>query len=779
MDAQGSRLVRRNRDGTVSVGTCDEHVFADEGPLREWLDGIRVAAYETACPACAGVDLHPEARRGGVNPTHAKRCAECAATAAADGGWLFAEKTIAPEPRTRAFCSAACQRSFYEAGSADGGMPPVHSKRMLVASVIRPYPEGRTGERDDPRDKSDEEKSNAELFYKRARDVPPVIRDHSARRARLRQLPAKPLFLSMGDALQRLDTLDDELARDEMRAHYTLSKKKDEKGIALGWSTLAGRMGIAPILSEQLIVKVAKMEPLEADIRQAVRNLVDWRRVVEREKRISRVPLPALVTAVALVADGWVAEVVGYANQVLSIVLDLADSMLRYAPHADILENFRNLWEMMELDDQPHGRDLIQRAERWIAGQPGFVKHDPVMFTHAYAREPNYESLNDVIAGMRVSALVHSGISPAFATVVDYFACNAGLDGFVADDLNLFVVSEKISHETRDVMRKMLASSSVGAVELVNMARSMLAQILLALEAAQSKLRFVHSDLHVGNVMLDALPKGYSTFDAVLRFRRPDGRNMFIPARHTDFKIARIIDFGRSRVDNPDSPGDRSPPAYVNMHVIKPISGPDYDRWTDMRIFGHDFANEMIVYMGWRRLLLDQDWDETLPVVADMFAALEVMIGMDQWTEETMLYPRYTERLPLREGLDRMLAPVLAAPTGGPKLKAYFRLWADALRKTRAVRMQLGREKDMSPEEAMLLHFRVTDIYGSRPDQVVSRDPGPTGVLDLPFFQDGEEGYRPRPAEPSAPGARPLRVDFMGDAMAELRRSTTGWTVRK
>lgn len=769
--------VTQNTDSTVSVGACTEHTFADANLLREWLDTVRVAAYETACPACAGVDLTEALPlpHHHVVSDHAKCCAECAATEAGDGGALFAEQTIAPASRTRAFCSAECQRSFYEAGNADGGMPPLHapssSKRMLVASVLRLSPEGRTGRADDKRSASVGEQRNATLFYERARGVPPVIRDHAARRARLHHSAVKPLFLTMGDALERLDVLDEEMARDEMRAHYVLWTT-GQQGIAFGRSTLGARPGIEPFLSEQLVVKMATMVPQSVGLNENVRNIIAWTTGVEKHGNVDSVPIAELGPTINLVMANWDQsgsdnDTLGYVNQALSIILDLANSMYRYArdkPNA--LRHFDGLWKLMKLDRRPRDETLIRSAVEWIMGHTGFLKQEPGMFRRRYARIPNYEALNDVVAGMRVSSLVHSGVSPAFATVVDYFAVNAGLDGFAVADTNLFVVSEKISHSLRDVVSEM---RDAGTMTVVNMARSTLAQVLLALEAAQSKLRFMHNDLHMGNVMLDALPQDYRDRDAVMRFRRPSGTNMFIPASHTGFKIARIIDFGRSRVDDPNKP-TMAPPSYISMRVFKMIAGPDFDRWTDMRIFGHDFAVGAFVHLGLWNRLVDGDGHDRGHDVPDLLATLEVMMGMDRWTPETMIYKRYHLRQNGRAKLDAMLAPVLAAHVGGAKLKAYVSLWQQAVSSTAVLRLHGVTPTGVSEMEALLLHFRVTDIYGSNPSQETWRDPDPSAVLDRQFFQGGESGYRPDPRHGRAAAAAPVYVDFMGDAMEELQK---------
>jgi serine/threonine protein kinase len=154
------------------------------------------------------------------------------------------------------------------------------------------------------------------------------------------------------------------------------------------------------------------------------------------------------------------------------------------------------------------------------------------------------ENFTDVVIGSRINLPVVAQIAPGFMQTVDWFVCH----DFVIDHSQAKSMFYVLFERQDMTMYKYLSGVSVVEPQLV---KSLFAQLLYTLESAQHSLEFVHGDLHTENVMVKAArDKEMSKVD-YWRYKRVDGRTMWISAHDSNKHVVAMIDFGRSRMRFP------------------------------------------------------------------------------------------------------------------------------------------------------------------------------------------------------------------------------------
>ncbi len=732
--------VLRQPDGTYAIteageSVCD-HTHSDFEELADWLQRVRVEG-EVLCPTCAHANLGTSKSPG--------KCVLCGRRAE------WEEEGTAFSHRTRVFCSSECQFLFYAHPTMPlAGVAP--GSTFVIAGILKneTLDEARANKRGNM---SQKEITNRSLFYAPSGGVAKLIRKHIAQAPRI----GLPEFPSIFQVLQSLIEVD-ELCQDELRIHYTYVRDINrDKGVFEFASTDAFKTS-APILSARLAIKMAELEYDKGTHRRQLKRLLDAKDLMMRHGRTEGIinETREYVSILDIIGDpNYYNERLSYGSQGLRVVLEYAEAFRTFSSDdADMkTTKFHELWRAI-LSDQSTLYDpnalswdesVWQVAAQALRDEPGFVAIDTKLLASPLAVLLNYEAMNDVAAGMRVSALVHAGISPAFTTVVDYFGCNADERGQPLRSPNLFVVQEAMEKPLAHHIRDLAAGDFDQALPHF---KSILAQVLLAIEAGQEHLRFVHNDLHVGNVQLGAAPNAGVHVD-YLQFRRPKLLgDMFIPAGILpNSSIVRIIDFGRSRANHPMQPHDRNPThiifGFSDQQSFKKIqANSEFDPWIDMRIFAYNLARSYL-RRRWGGLFADIKVPQT-PASSELLRVLEMMIGMDRWTDRTPMHFRAEDWEDARaEGfLNSVLTRVIAFPPGSRLLTL----------------LQITSAQQHVPERASWLdNFYVLEAYGSRPGnhQALDGSAEPSAVLNDRFFDE----FRPRGAAMDT-----FAVDFVGDA---------------
>ncbi len=730
-------------DGTYAIteageSVCD-HTHGDFEELADWLQRVRVEG-EVLCPTCAHANVG--------TPKHLRKCVMCGQRAE------WEEEAAAFSHRTRVFCESECQRSFYAHPTLPlAGVAP--GSAFVIAGILKN--ETLDAARADRQgNMSQKEITNRSLFYAPSGGVAKLIRKHVAESPRA----GLPEFPSIFQMLESMTELDD-LCQDEMRIHYTyVSDITRRKGVFEIASTDAFKTS-APILSARLAIKMAKLVADSGRHRDQIKRLLNAKDLMVRHGRTEGIIDEHMeyVSILDIVNNlDFYNLRLSYGSQGLRVVLEYAEAFRRFSSDDTDMKTtkFTVLWRAIlgEQSELYHPGTFLwdetvwQVAAQRLRDEPGFVDIDTKLLGSPLAVLDNYEPMNEAASGMRVSALVHAGISPAFTTVVDYFGCNANERGEPQRDLRLFVVQEAMDKPLAHHIKDLSAGDFDQALPHF---QSILAQVLLALEAGQEHLKFVHNDLHVGNVMLGASPNTGAHVD-YLQFRRPkELGDMFIPADILpDSSTVRIIDFGRSRVNHPMQPHDRNPTHIIfglefeNQQDFKKIQANwEFDPWIDMRVFAYNLARSYL-RRQWGGLFHDPTVPKTYGS-SELLRVLEAMIGMSAWTDRTPMHFRAEawEDALAPSFLNGVLARIIAAPPGD-------RLYT---------LLQITAEQEHVADErvAWLDIFYVLEAYGSRPGnhQAYDNSPEPSDVLNDGFFGD----FRP-----SGVTMETFAVDFVGDA---------------
>lgn len=173
---------------------------------------------------------------------------------------------------------------------------------------------------------------------------------------------------------------------------------------------------------------------------------------------------------------------------------------------------------------------------------PGANRREILGYEEATATDD--VAINEACTGVRVAALFFAGISRAFVPVVDFFPCACTPDAETSSPQRRFFTVQPVVENAVHVWDGLPRSEEM----VVPYIRSVLGQLLVALEAAQEHLSFTHYDLNTGNVLAEQTD--IVDGEAWTFVRRGSGRVCFDP-RDTQGRLVRIIDYGLSRAESP------------------------------------------------------------------------------------------------------------------------------------------------------------------------------------------------------------------------------------
>ncbi len=225
-------------------------------------------------------------------------------------------------------------------------------------------------------------------------------------------------------------------------------------------------------------------------------------------------------------------------------------------------------------------------------------------------------AINEACTGIRVAALFFAGISRAFVPIIDFFpcACNAELSE-ISPERRFFTV-QPVVENSMHIWEGLPAEADL-AVPYV---RSVFAQVLAAIEAAQHHIEFTHYDLNVGNVLVEQTDiVGGEVWTCTRHTYSP----LHFDPRDTQGKLVRIIDYGLSRAEDPHGMmaetywKGRSTSDDENIYR-------GFDAHRDTRMVAY-FLIEHIATQ--RRELADVLFKED-----DLMRVLKMMLGLDSWT---------------------------------------------------------------------------------------------------------------------------------------------------
>ncbi len=252
----------------------------------------------------------------------------------------------------------------------------------------------------------------------------------------------------------------------------------------------------------------------------------------------------------------------------------------------------------------------------------------------SYAHIRNAEHVNEIVASSRVTLMFYTRTAVGFTPVMDYFYYHPS----EASSAIALHVATPVHVSTTQKLILDACDNILPTLSGLNMVRSLLAQVLLTLESAQTILRFVHCDLHLGNVMADVVTKGMPEYGgSVWRYTRPEGAfEFFIPASDSNNHAARMIDFGRSRCDDPRFPCDDVRACFVTIHGR--ASSHVFDHSVDTRSLGHDIIMFVLGYWYSELVLCHKNRESygtsNEPVekgLSELLDVLEAMVGIKWW----------------------------------------------------------------------------------------------------------------------------------------------------
>jgi hypothetical protein len=415
-------------------------------------------------------------------------------------------------------------------------------------------------------------------------------------------------------------------------------------------------------------------------------------------------------------------------HEVLAILLARAVSRLNVARFPDLAANFTEFLEIMGWNKENNtqaARDVVA----WLREEgKDRLEFNLDNYVSTFAHRENEEIINELAASLRVTALTRSGISPGFTPLLDYFICNVNrvvpargvrlMGRELAGRLGLFMVSELNDKTLEDFVPTFvdgIEHRTDRTQSFLTMARAVLAHVLLTLEAGQSRLGFVHYDLHLGNIMLKDMGREQVT----LQFRRPGegAPDMFVPLSSTRQKLVRLVDFGRARVEHPEPREQDAPATFAKM--APRFTSPTFDRAVDMRYFAFEFVRTSL----WGLDLLEDLLTERDGDARAFLDVVDRMVGMHTWQRFSFGESRNIAHMgpdeamiPFREFLKRMRGATLEE--------------VDAFRKWEILRVRSDRSDE---------------------------DSTPGDVLNMPFFREYDR-----------PPADAQTIDFIGDATRRL-----------
>lgn len=701
----------------------------DAAFVHEWKTRIRVDGLETPCAQCAGVWPVSQTRTAPVS---------------LQAGSLFGAQ------RSLRFCNAARQADS-RTGGAEGrtglGFP-----RSIVVGVLRRGP-AIVG--DDVELQADE-RAAADLFFHRGQHLMRDLERSRADRLGI-ELPFYPTRRQIMTALAGVHAR----CGLEFGTHFAFPPGVAiaHQGDSVFTGVLTPQMPYARTLldgPEDLFLKLAPVYELTdgqaatfarvaAIAEELAAHPEQSMQTVERNERAfddaeSLVPGPLemrLAFDVAALLVWRIIDMLAHADLNLFV-------RLRFRTY------FKNFG--ISMDDDP------VRKTRPLFEEPAYSFDRVDMDDHrgVFADTLNTESINEIGAALRVTALVRSGICAGFTPMIDYFFCNledvipGGAEttlGVGPEMLGIFMLHATNPAPLSDLFFVQpnftrLERLDEFMVDYLDTLRSVIAQVFIALEAGQHHIGFVHYDLHDGNVMM--LPvHAEERMDTYFQFRRPDDAgDIFIPIVSTNRHLVRIIDFGRSRVASPLDPTD------LTHAQIGRYSALRFDRGIDMRMFAYNLVDTAIYQRGW----LDALMDDRGRVGASLsyrrrrqfLDLLDVVVDMHNWTK-------------LEE---HRAQPFWATPPSGmaaAERDMYRRASPRGYRPPQRFRDFLTLVRLAKPDAVEMRNFRDKEIGATRLDWTEDRQPTPAEVLNMPFF----DAYRQFPTGRSM-------VDFIADGSRQI-----------
>lgn len=298
-------------------------------------------------------------------------------------------------------------------------------------------------------------------------------------------------------------------------------------------------------------------------------------------------------------------------------------------------------------------RFVRKPAQLPIDGNSLFLKAEVYADPDGGTAQPSDESLNEVAIGTRLNMLIEANLLRGFVRLVDWYLCKSNWvnprTGVAESRGTVFTLQESAPSRLADAF---LDADSEGAL-------SLLANLLLTLEAAQDLVGYVHYDMHIDNVHMAAFPASQAS-SAVLRYTRPNGTQMYLTKSSLGDREVKLIDFGRNRMST----------SYVFSDQLSEVinySNPDigitadFHPFYDMRTFSIVLASKK--GLSGQALLEEPEMANILPIL-DLAAGSEYVpsteeeyderFGKGEWTECRKLVKANAKdfRIPLFESLN-------------------------------------------------------------------------------------------------------------------------------
>jgi hypothetical protein len=352
------------------------------------------------------------------------------------------------------------------------------------------------------------------------------------------------------------------------RAAFDAECSRDVDAVALvSRFADSDRVGRARFGDEVVVVKEARLLALDGEERAAFERVLAGTRVSEEDVYLlsESQSINEDVRNMALAA--------GFVRRA-AVLTDERPARLLLAAYQANLAFFLKISLAYNPVALTQAKLLEMRVRPWIAARPALRAQAADLDIHTDL----FEDVVEAAVAERLTVLEREGACKGLTPLRDVFVCDHPIVSSTPGKY-LFLV-----YETNMLSFEGFPNVGVDVDVLLRVVSSIMAQVLLILEAAQHYLRFVHSDLHTGNVMLERFEGDF------LRFVRPDGRVVRIPAAHTNHLRVRLIDYGRSRCDAPGNGATER----VAFNPFSPFGSEDYDAEIDMRFLAHDVGVSLV-----------------------------------------------------------------------------------------------------------------------------------------------------------------------------------------
>jgi hypothetical protein len=185
------------------------------------------------------------------------------------------------------------------------------------------------------------------------------------------------------------------------------------------------------------------------------------------------------------------------------------------------------------------------------------------------------EIYNEIIIAYFLNELFFgysSVLSIHFMTMVDWFIAgrrtvNPSLDR--ESYLCQVTICERADLTLSDALKALNNDSTLTDDQKTRRCRAWLFQVFHALETAWHTNRYLHNDLHMGNVMIQLVPPESPLHDKEFLYRRLDSTHWYrVPRLDLDNGVIKIIDFGRNRMAAPAQPNHKFSNRHIHERII-------------------------------------------------------------------------------------------------------------------------------------------------------------------------------------------------------------------